>query len=233
MSKLSLALQQEDIDPVKAIDALVTIKEKLTKLKERPVEQFSSISTIKRKSSINEDNDLVYQDVVLNEMEKEIQKLSNKQGKEFTAVEDIICARLDEDGSFLKPIARILNCESWGESTEEDNDSNCDFADTDIKKLLHNFNKPLESAGVNISETEFLEEWNDLVRYTKTYLIPAKSSYLKTWRRIFNSSRAKTDFKNVLLLVEICFVTPPIECAIRTSLFSNEKGEIQNKMQLE
>ena len=140
-------------------------------------------------------------------MEKEIQKLSNKQGKEFTAVEDIICARLDEDGSFLKPIARILNCESWGESTEEDNDSNCDFADTDIKKLLHNFNKLLESAGVNISETEFLEEWNDLIRYTKTYLIPAKSSYLKTWRRIFNSSRAKTDFKNVLLLVEICFVT--------------------------
>ena len=91
VSKLSLALQQEDIDPVKAIDALVTIKEKLTKLKERPVEQFSSISTIKRKSSINEDNDLVYQDVVLNEMEKEIQKLSNKQGKEFTAVEDNLC----------------------------------------------------------------------------------------------------------------------------------------------
>ena len=34
VSKLSLALQQGDIDTVKAIDALVTIKEKLVNLKE-------------------------------------------------------------------------------------------------------------------------------------------------------------------------------------------------------
>ena len=50
VSKLTLALQREDIDHVKAIDALVPIKEKLTKFKERPVDQFSCISTIKRKS---------------------------------------------------------------------------------------------------------------------------------------------------------------------------------------
>ena len=76
VSKLSLALQQEDIDPVKAIDALLTIKDKLTKLKEIPVDQFSPISTIKRKSSINEDNDLVCEDVVLKEMEEELVKLT-------------------------------------------------------------------------------------------------------------------------------------------------------------
>ena len=71
-------------------------------------------------------------------------KLSNKQGRKFTAVEDIIFARLNEDSSFLKAIARILNCEAWGESHEEDNDNNGEFADKDIKKILHQFSRPLE-----------------------------------------------------------------------------------------
>ena len=37
ISKLLLALQQRDLDSVKAIDALLTIKGKLFKLKEKPV----------------------------------------------------------------------------------------------------------------------------------------------------------------------------------------------------
>ena len=35
---------------------------------------------------------------------------------------------------------------------------------------------------------------------------PGKSNYLKTWRKFFDCSRAQTDFKNILLLIEICFV---------------------------
>ena len=108
VSKLSVALQERDIDPVKAIDALLMIKGKLTKLKEKPIHEYSTISAVKRKSSAS-GNELNYQGVTLNNFEGELSLLREKQGREITAVQDIINARLDDDASFLKPVARILN----------------------------------------------------------------------------------------------------------------------------
>ena len=101
----------------------------------------------------------------------------------------------------------MLKCETWGgDSNEDEDDDDVEFADRAIKKLFNHFVKPLESAGVYKTESEFLDEWHDLIRYTRTSLNPPKYPYLKTWRRIFDSSRAESDFKNVLRLVEICFV---------------------------
>ena len=198
VSKLPLALQQGDIDPVKAIDALVTIKEKLVNLKEKSIDDYPTLSTIKRKSPRSGD-DFVYQDVTLKNMEGELTKIRKKQGREITAIEDIIHARLDEETIFLKPIGRILNCEAWG-GDEDEIEEDIGFADRAVKKIYNHFQKPLENAGVCKTESEYLDEWHDLVRYVRTYLYPSKSAYLKTWRRIFDSSRADSDFKNVLLL---------------------------------
>ena len=54
-SCLSLALQEEELDPVRAIDALLTIKKRLAKLKAKSINDFSHLAGIKRKSKINED----------------------------------------------------------------------------------------------------------------------------------------------------------------------------------
>ena len=177
-SKLALALQEGDIDLVKAIDALLMIKGKLTKLKEKPIDEYSTISAVKRKS-LASGGELNYQGVTLNNFEGELNQLRDKQGREITGVQDIINARLDDDGSFFKPVARILNCEAWGGDANEDEDEeiNVEFVDSNIKKLF--ITKPLESAGVTTTESKFLDEWHDLVRYTKTYLNPSKCSYLK------------------------------------------------------
>ena len=52
-SCLSLALQKEDIDPVRAIDALLTIKKRLRKLKAKSIHDLSHLAGIKRKSKIH------------------------------------------------------------------------------------------------------------------------------------------------------------------------------------
>ena len=114
VSKLSLALQQEDIDPVKAIDALLTIKDKLIELKEIPVTNSHPFPPSKESHPLTRITTLSVKMLFMKEMEEELVKLSNKQGREFTAAEDIICWM--RHSSFLKPIARILNCEAWGES---------------------------------------------------------------------------------------------------------------------
>ena len=40
------------------------------------------------------------------------------------------------------------------------------------------------------------------------YFSPSNIPYLKTWRRLFNCDNAEMEYKNILPLIEICFVYP-------------------------
>lgn len=90
----------------------------------------------------------------------------------------------------------------------EDGAGDVTFADTYIEDVYDNFREPLQNAGMDVTLAEFTEEWHDLVDYTKSYLSPSNTPYKKTWARIFNSTRCKNDYKNVLLLVEVLFCLP-------------------------
>ena len=52
-----------------------------------------------------------------------------------------------------------------------------------------------------------ISEWHDLLEYTMEYLSPSNIPYLKTWRRLFNCDN-EVEYKNILPLIEICFVYP-------------------------
>ena len=205
-SFLSLAFQKEDIDPVRAIEALLTVKKRLHKLKSKSADEFPYLSDIKKKSTVNADGYYVYH-VILKQMDQVMQWITNKKGRELTAIEDTINARLNEECTVLQPVARISNCGAWIPNDDEDEGSSS-FADKEIGEVFQRFREPLQNAGVTLNEHEILDEWHDLVEYAQTYLKPEKNNYLKTWRRIFDNSRMVTDFKNILLLVEICFVMP-------------------------
>ena len=85
-SCLSLALQEEELDPVRAIDALLTIKKRLAKLKAKAINDFSHLAGIKRKPKINEDGHYVYQGVVLKQIDVEMDRLNAKKDREVTAM---------------------------------------------------------------------------------------------------------------------------------------------------
>ena len=221
VSYLSLSLQREDIDPVRTIEALLCIQKRLEKLKSKSVNEFTHLVHIKNTSTINDEGHHVYQGIVLKQRDAVIEKLSKKKDRELQRLADVIHARLNRDCTILKPVARILNAEAWV-SNDDDDDEATGFADRELRNVFRRFSTPLRNAGVILTEEEILEEWHNMVEYAQTYLSPGKTNYLKTWRRIFDSSRAKTDFKNVLLLVEICFVMP-LSNAQLERLFSRMK----------
>ena len=57
------------------------------------------------------------------------------------------------------------------EEVFQDSNEECEeyleFADVAILVLLRRFKTPLENAGISISEAEMLDEWHDLITYTK------------------------------------------------------------------
>ena len=112
----------------------------------------------------------------------------------------------------------MRNAQSCNSSDDEDEDSTS-FADKEVGEVFRRFRKPLQNAGVTLNEHEMLDEWHDLVEYAQTYLKPEKKNYLKTWRRIFDMA---IDFKNILLVVEICFIMP-LSNAHLERLFSRMK----------
>ena len=64
----------------------------------------------------------------------------------------------------MRPITLILNYEGWEPSLEEEDsvsdngEKKEEFANEAVKMLFSRFAKPLKSAGVSITESEFLDE---------------------------------------------------------------------------
>ena len=101
----------------------------------------------------------------------------------------------------------VLITQGW-KMTKSDGKKDLEFADDIIADLHFKFRTPLVNAGCTEPESELINEWQHLIEYTTDYLTPSSVSYLKTWRRILDSDRAQTDFKNIPILIELCFVIP-------------------------
>ena len=107
----------------------------------------------------------------------------------------------------------MLNCEAW--ITNDDTDEeDWVLADNGIKELYKRFSTPMQKAGVELTESEILDEWHDMVQKSRIIW--------KLGEEFFDCSRAQTDFKNILLLIEICFVMP-LSNAELERLFSRMK----------
>ena len=207
-SKLSMAFQQDEIDPVKAINALRKIKSKLTNLKDKPLDQYLSIKLLKRKIGSNNGRDF-YNEFEIKNLDQEIEIIDKNIGRYLQHFFRVIDQRFDSSDIHLEAVAKILNCQGWESfSNSDEGDMNTEFADLEISELFQKFSKPLENAGINITETEMISEWHDVLEYTMEYLSPSNIPYLKTWRRLFNCDNAEVGYKNILALIEICFVYP-------------------------
>ena len=58
-----------------------------------------------------------------------------------------------------------------------------------MAELFNHFREPLLQTGMDGSLTDLLEQWHDLMAYTKHYLDPSRMYYFRVWRWIFSSSR--------------------------------------------
>ena len=67
--------------------------------------------------------------------------------------------------------------------------------------------KNLTFAGVKISSVDLLNQWHDLLQYSKEFLSTGLTNYIKTWQKI-NSSPQFCGWKDILTLIELLFTIP-------------------------
>ena len=173
--ELSVNFQHEKIDTVRAADALVNIKQKFQKIKDKKdVGEFPHIAYVKSKAKI-EEGKFSYQGVTFSEKEvnNAINSCNAKKEREVRAVEDAIQSQLeDHENPFFEVISYILNSEGWErlccpsemKKTEDETDKDpqkkydIEFADDHMKTILEHFKVPLEKAGLSVSAVDVTEE---------------------------------------------------------------------------
>ena len=84
--------------------------------------------------------------------------------------------------------------------------------------LAERFQAPLSANGMSISVPSLVKEWRDMVEYAIKFYKPLTWGYKKTWKRIFTCAK-KDDFRNILMIVELCFCMP-VSAAVVERCFS-------------
>lgn len=203
---LSLAFQDDEIDTVSSIQRLETAKKQLERLERKNFEDLPAVRRFLDKVE-EKDGKFYYQNVVLTNFidAKESAKIS--KSKLLEKIKREMQTRMEaSENKYVSMASTILNCEGW-ERMNEVGEEDLEFADDCVANLFEQFKEPLVKAGMNGSLSSLLEQWHGLVRYTKRYLDPSKSYYLRVWRRIYDSSRCG-GWAMILLLVELLFSIP-------------------------
>ena len=95
--QLSLNFQKEKINPVSTNIALGKIKGKLLKLKNKNVNDFTQIKTMKKYMKELEDGKVEYQIICLKNLEAELKNCECKKSKDIERIQDTMNSRLEEN----------------------------------------------------------------------------------------------------------------------------------------
>ena len=110
--QLSLHFQKEKIDTVSAAIALGKVKGKLLKLKNKDIEDFNQIKTMKKYIKELKDGKVEYKTICLKNLEAVLEACERKKSKEIGRIQEAINSRVEEnDNEFIIAICLILNCE--------------------------------------------------------------------------------------------------------------------------
>ena len=95
--QLLLNFQKEKIDTVSATIAFGKVKGKLFKLKNKDVNDFTQIKTMKKFIKELEDGKVEYQTICLKNLEAELKTYECKKSKAIERIQDTINSRLEEN----------------------------------------------------------------------------------------------------------------------------------------
>lgn len=163
---LSLAFQEEDIDIVSSISRIEMAKKQLDRLERKELED---LLTVKRfLSKVEEaDGEVSYQDVVLHSFQAGKDCARGAKRALLPRLKQAIETRLEvAENKHVILAATVLNTEGW-ERLDADGKEDLEFADEALSELLEHFQEPLMKAGLKGTLHDLLEQWYNLVGYTK------------------------------------------------------------------
>lgn len=226
-SRLSLALQKEEIDTVYAAMSLQKTGERFDMFERKDFDKLPHVKHFLSKVTTSDTRKVYYQGIELVNYESELSRARQSKNDLLKKVRDCIEKRIEqneESSSLLRHAVQILQTDGWKRETRDDTGAvseDKEFADESIRFVFDHFAEPLSHAGVN-DEVEALRQWHDLLDYACEFLSPGVTPCRMLWRRIFSSPRSKESWSAILTVVELLF-TLPISNAKLERMFSNLK----------
>lgn len=166
---LSLAFQENDINPVSTIQRLETAKKQLDRLEGKKFDELPTVQRFLDKVKENDGN-FFYQSVTLPNFNAAKDSAEVSKGILLDRIKDAMQTRLEAgENKIVLMAATILNCKGW-ERRKENGEEDLEFADNCVADLFNHFQEPLLKAGSDGSLNGLLEQWHDLVAYTVRYL---------------------------------------------------------------
>ena len=162
---LSLAFQENGINPVSTIQRLDTAKKQLDHLEGKKFYELPMVQQFLNKVKEN-DRNFLYQNVTLPNFNATKDSAEVSKGILQDRIKDATQTRLEAgEKKIVLMAATILNCEGW-ERRKENDEEDLEFADNCVVNLFNHFQDPLLKAGSDGSLKGLLEQWHDLVAYT-------------------------------------------------------------------
>ena len=217
LQQLSLGLQQELHDPVKAVRRIKHFNWTMAKLRlvideslESPESNIlTNFKKLVRNIERNENNDYIYQNIKLLRYEISYNTVSDHYAESIQSITRCVEDRFEDisRSPLFNNLVSLLDVSSWPRD-------NLTFGMIQIDEISTHFTELFRNNGCD--QTKFHEEWGIL----QTYIFPMlqnnpKEYYLNIWEKIFNDENVKRECQNILHLFEILLITP----------FSNAKLE--------
>ena len=171
-SILSRSFQADIIDPVYAFRCLSKAKERFDLFDSKEFDKLPHVKDLLRQITVNENDQHVYQNIVLSNYEADKQRISEKKASLSEKVRTCITVRLEEESDckvIFQYVPQLLNMEGWLR-TNEKGEIDLEFGGEGLTYLYKHFSIPLMNAGVKASVPDLLNQWHDLLQYAREYL---------------------------------------------------------------
>ena len=224
---LSLGLQADENDPVKALRRIKEFHWTMVKL------QSSDFATAKF-DKFNENcepvhDQHVYQNVPLSNFPQALNGAEDQRREWIEAIVKCMENRFKDlkEAPVYKHLCPILDTQSW--PTEES--QLIAHGDESVMKLVQHFTALLQKTRCDVSKDTMLTEWSSLkLLISESYgkAVP----YLDVWAAIFSLPAHSSKFSNILNIIELLLITP-VSNAIVERMFSTMarmKPKLHNRM---
>ena len=219
-SLLSLTLQDDHINIVQGLKHILQSHSSLKKLTSQNPVEWPVIKLVLSKLK-DENGGKEYQGSELHRFTGNTTKMCADQAlADLKSLDDQMRARLEwSDLELMRSILLFIDTQSWQESEGSSDDDRLSEIKSALVSITEVFRAPLEAKSADL--TSILDEIEDIVDYTRTYLRIGCDNYSKVWYQLY-SSPDSTKWPNILLVCEL-LLSLPFSTAKVERLFSTLK----------
>lgn len=227
---LSLGLQGNDNDPVKALRRIKEFHWTMVKLQATTFGTANFDTFTENCKTIDEHgNQRSYQDVVLSHYSRALSGAAEQRREWVDAIVQCLGDRFTDlqEAPVYRHLCPILDTQSWPGGQ----DNLITHGDESIVQITIHFAKLLKQNDCDLSKDTMLAEWSSLkllISETYSKAVP----YQDVWAAIFSSPASKLQFSNILHIIELLLITP-ISNAVVERMFSTMariKPQLRNRM---